>query len=125
MDDLHFNTSPGDCRMTTLVQKTDFQPRAWRELLDTDLVEMTSKILFDSKTNFKTISLCVTLSEAAICCDLSPPSEAGSSGGVGGHSTTTSPLTGLDWIRDFFTVIEYPVVGYVPPGLVTNSILFC
>ena len=76
---------------------------------------MTSKILFDSKTNFKTISLCVTLSEAAICCDLSPPSEAPG----GGHSTT-SPLTGLDWIRDFFTVIEYPVVGYVPPAILTE-----
>ena len=88
--DMHFNLDPGgDCKMQTLLQKTDFQPRAWRELLNRDLIELTSKILFDSKTNFKTISLCVTLSEASVSCDL-------------GNDSTTAMLW-MERMMDFFT----------------------
>ena len=88
-DDLHFNVSPFDAQMRTLIQKTDFQPRAWRELLNKDLIELTSKILFDSKTNFKTISLCVTLSEASASCDLGTES--------------SDAMVWLEWMMDFFT----------------------
>ena len=101
LPDLHFNSEPGD-RMRILVQKTDFQARAWRELLNQPLLELTTKILFDSQTNFKTISLCMQLSEASVSWDV------------------TSPPIWLDWLVDFFTVIEYPVVGYIPPAILTE-----
>ena len=88
--------------MSVLLRKTDFQSRAWNHTLNEDLLRLTTKILFNSKNNFKTINLCMTVAEASLVCNVS------------------SPPVWMEWLIDFFTVVEYPVMGYIPPAILTE-----
>lgn len=102
VDRLHFNEVPSN-RLSVLLQRTDFKTRAWQDSLDANpLVQLTAKILFDSKTNFKTINLGMLLSEASLLSNVSTP-----------------PVL-IDWLAEFFTVVEYPVTGYIPPAILTE-----
>ena len=105
----HFNESQSknnSVKLATLLQRTMFNSMAWQECLDgQDLVQLTTKILFDSKKNFKTISLCTLLSEASLVTDL---------------SSSLPPSVWVDWLAEFFTVVEYPVTGYIPPAILTE-----
>ena len=87
--------------------------------------QLTTKILFDSKTNFKSITLGLSLTE----------------GSVVASSASIQPVL-IDWLQvtkfknlnfppknyltifhffqDYFTVVEYPVLGYVPPAILTE-----
>lgn len=65
--------------------------------------QLTTKILFDSKTNFKTIALGLSLTE----------------GSVVASSASIQPVL-IDWLQDYFTVVEYPVLGYIPPAILTE-----
>ena len=70
-----------------------------------ELLELTTKILFDSKNNFKSITLALFLCEGSIVA-----------------STPEAILQPVlaDWLAEFFTVVEYPVLGYIPPAILTE-----
>ena len=90
---LHFNEFPSP-KVLPLFRSTDFKTRVWPNSHCTDLLQLTTKILFDSKTNFKSINLALFLTEGSVVA-----------------SSPTSQSVLVDWLSDFFTVIEYPVVG--------------
>ena len=108
-DNFHYNGSQGktnNVKLATLLERTMFNSMAWQECLEgQDLIQLTTKILFDSKKNFKTISLCTLLSEASLVSDL---------------SSSLPPSVWGEWLAEFFTVVEYPVTGYVPPAILTE-----
>ena len=109
LDSFHFNGNQENnhvVRLATLLQKTRFNDVAWQECFENqDLIKLTTKILFDSKNNFKTISLCMLLSEASFVMDL---------------SSSLPPSVWTEWLAEFFTVVEYPVTGYIPPAILTE-----
>ena len=108
-DNFHFNGSQSiknPVKLALLLERTMFNSMAWQESLEgQDLIQLTTKILFDSKKNFKTISLCTLLSEASVVSDL---------------SSSLLPSVWGEWLAEFFTVVEYPVTGYIPPAILTE-----
>ncbi len=100
---LHFNEFPSP-KVMPLFRSTTFKTRVWPSSMDDmDLLQLTTKILFDSKTNFKTITLGLALTE----------------GSVVASSADIQPIL-IDWLKDYFTVVEYPVLGYIPPAILTE-----
>ena len=99
---LHFNEFPSP-KVMPLFKSTSFKTRVWPQSFSTDLLQLTTKILFDSKTNFKTITLALSLTE----------------GSVVASSASIQPIL-IDWLKDYFTVVEYPVLGYIPPAILTE-----
>ena len=99
---LHFNQYPSP-KVLPLFRSTDFITRAWPNSHCTDLLQLTTKILFDSKSNFKSINLAMFLTEGSFVA-----------------SSPSSQSVLVDWLTDFFTVVEYPVMGYVPPAILTE-----
>ncbi|XP_071749892.1 autophagy-related protein 2 homolog B [Lepeophtheirus salmonis] len=99
----HFLNDPN---LHSLFEKTDFCRRAWLDVLETQLplLEITSKILFNSKSNLKKINLSFALQEASILMS----------------SENLELQYFIEWIIDFFTVVEYPIVGYNPPVILTE-----
>jgi len=99
---LHFNPSlPG---LSVLLTTNSYCDRAWPARADTsDLLNLTAKVLLDTTSNLKSIQLAFKLVQVGLCVrDLS---------------------TGPDWINalvDFFTVVEFPVLGYQPPAVLTE-----
>ena len=89
-----------------LVRPTGMGSRAWHESQlaadPGDLLQLTAKILFDSEANLKTINLAFDFSQAGVVLQ-----------------TLAAPQW-VDWLADFFTVVEYPVEGYVPPAILTE-----
>ena len=79
--------------------------RAWPKTTAAkqDLIKLTSKILFDSKNNFKTVHLAFNLFEASL-----------------GLETLLSAPSWVEWLQDFFVVVDYPVEGYKPPAILTE-----
>lgn len=100
---LHFNEHPSP-KVLPLFRTSEFKTRAWPNTYDKDLIQLTTKILFDSNTNFKTITLALFLTEGSVV--------ASSPGSV-------QPLW-INWLADYFTVVEYPVTGYIPPAILTE-----
>ena len=92
--------------LSEVVRPTGLGSRAWHEnQLSEDpehLLRLTAKILFDSEANLKTINLAFDFCQAAVVL----------------------PALGVpewvDWLGDYFTVVEYPVDGYVPPAILTE-----
>ena len=86
----HFNERPaGDCS-TVLLDRTrwhHFSESAGSDFND-NLLQLTSKILFDSKANLKTIDLGLVLKETSVCWTLS-----------------AAPPQWINWLVDFFTVV--------------------
>ena len=99
---LHFNQYPSP-KVLPLFRSTDFKTRAWPNSHSADLLQLTTKILFDSKSNFKSINLAMFLTEGSFVA-----------------SSPSSQSVLVDWLTDFFTVVEYPVMGYVPPAILTE-----
>lgn len=99
---LHFNEFPSP-KVQPLFRSSDFKSRVWPTSFDKELIRLTTKILFDSKTNFKTITLALFLCEGSV---------------VVGSPTLQSVL--IDWLSEYFTVVEYPVMGYIPPAIMTE-----
>ena len=99
---LHFNEFPSP-KVLPLFRSTDFKTRVWPNSHCTDLLQLTTKILFDSKTNFKSINLALFLTEGSVVA-----------------SSPTSQSVLVDWLTEFFTVVEYPVTGYIPPAILTE-----
>lgn len=58
---LHFNEFPSP-KVLPLFRTTDFKTRVWPSSQCSDLLQLTTKILFDSKNNFKSINLALFLS---------------------------------------------------------------
>ena len=107
-------------QLSTVIQRTSFETRAWQESLEGhNLIQLTTKILFDSKTNFKTISLCTLLSGSSLICDISAR-PGGNEVSMTSELVNPPPSIWLEWLSDFFTVVEYPVTGYVPPAILTE-----
>ena len=86
----HFNEQPaGENCTSVLIDRTHwhhFSSDAGKS--DDNLLQLTSKILFDSKANLKTIDLGILLRETSLCWSLS-----------------TTPPAWIDWLVDFFTVV--------------------
>lgn len=103
---IHFNPRPaGDDGSQVLLGRTHWHQFGTASSTDDsgDLLQLASKILFDSKANLKTIDLTIDLREMSISWNLAPTS----------HQW-------INWLVDFFTVVEYPVVGYIPPAILTE-----
>jgi len=99
---LHFNPSlPG---LSVLLTTNSYCDRAWPQRPDnTDLLNLTAKVLLDTTSNLKSIQLAFKLVQVGLC--------------------VRDPSTGPDWINalvDFFTVVEFPVLGYQPPAVLTE-----
>ena len=92
--------------LNEVVRPTGLGSRAWHESqLSEDpehLLRLTAKILFDSESNLKTINLAFDFCQAAVVLQ------------------TLGVPDWVDWLGDFFTVVEYPVDGYVPPAILTE-----
>ena len=92
--------------LNEVVRPTGLGSRAWHEnQLSEDpehLLRLTAKILFDSESNLKTINLAFDFCQAAVVFQ------------------TLGVPEWVDWLGDFFTVVEYPVDGYVPPAILTE-----
>ena len=92
--------------LNEVVRPTGLGSRAWHEnQLSEDpehLLRLTAKILFDSEANLKTINLAFDFCQAAVVFQALGVPEW------------------VDWLGDFFTVVEYPVDGYVPPAILTE-----
>ena len=99
---LHFNPSIGD--LEVLVTTNSYCDRAWTDPLpDTDLLTLTGKVLLDTTSNLKSIQLAFQLSRVGLCVQ--------------------EPALAPDWITaltEFFTVVEFPVLGYIPPAVLTE-----
>jgi len=99
---LHFNPDIGN--LEVLVTTNAYCDKAWlHKPAETELLNLTSKILLDSRTNLKSIQLAFKITEAGLCI--------------------RNPASSVDWINalaDFFTVVDFPVVGYVPPEVLTE-----
>ena len=83
--------------LSTLLAPTDMSGRAWvkpESSSGPDVMELVARILFDPRTNLKTISLAFRFSEV----------------GVRLQSLVRQPEW-VDWLARFFTVVEYPVDG--------------
>lgn len=91
--------------LSRLLQKTLFRKKAWKDPIEDGepMLHLTSKILFDSSSNFKTIGLCLVLSETSLI-----------------HDVFVQRSEWMGWLADFFAVVEYPVQGYVPPAILTE-----
>ena len=104
LDSIHFNQTPSP-DLEVLIRKTEWRERVWAG--DTGskapFLKLTSKVLFDSKQNLKAINLAFALSEVGIVL-----------------RTLQSTPAWIEWLKEFFTVVEYPVEGYIPPALLTE-----
>ena len=105
---LHFNEYPSP-KVMPLFRSSTFKTRVWPSSTsssnsDQELLQLTTKILFDSKNNFKSITLALLLCEGSI---------------VASSPASLQPVL-ADWLADFFTVVEYPVLGYIPPAILTE-----
>ena len=101
-DQLHFNPAlPG---LSVLVTTNSYCDRAWPNKVESDdLLRMTAKILLDTTNNLKSIQLAFQVVQMGLC--------------------VSDPCQGQDWINaivDFFTVVEFPVLGYEPPAVLTE-----
>ena len=101
-DQLHFNPAlPG---LSVLVTTNSYCDRAWPNKVESDdLLRMTAKILLDTTNNLKSIQLAFQIVQMGLC--------------------VSDPCQGQDWINaivDFFTVVEFPVLGYEPPAVLTE-----
>ena len=99
---LHFNPSvPG---LEVLVTTNSYCDRAWPQpAADTELLSLTGKVLLDTTTNLKSIQLAFQLARVGLCV----------------RDAAQAP----DWIAalaDFFTVVEFPVLGYIPPAVLSE-----
>merc|ERR1719507_2966240 len=99
---LHFNPSvPG---LEVLVTTNSYCDRAWPQpAADTELLSLTGKVLLDTTTNLKSIQLAFQLARVGLCV----------------RDAAQAP----DWITalaDFFTVVEFPVLGYIPPAVLSE-----
>ena len=85
----HFNERPaGECS-TVLLDRTRWHHFSSEAGDSSDsLLQLTSKILFDSKANLKTIDLGLVLKETSICWTLE-----------------SAPPQWINWLVDFFTVV--------------------
>ena len=85
----HFNERPTGEASTVLLERTRWHHFSCNDVDDDDnLVTLTSKILFDSKANLKTIDLGLVLKETSLCWSLS-----------------SAPPQWINWLVDFFTVV--------------------
>ena len=102
---LHFNEYPSP-KVMPLFRSSTFKTRVWPSCgsQDQELLQLTTKILFDSKNNFKSITLALFLCEGSV---------------VASSPASLQPVL-ADWLADFFTVVEYPVLGYIPPAILTE-----
>ena len=103
----HFNEFPSP-KVMPLFRSSTFKSRVWPNSFhnqEQELLELTTKILFDSRNNFKSITLALFLCEGSIVA-----------------STPEALLQPVlaDWLAEFFTVVEYPVLGYIPPAILTE-----
>ena len=67
------------------------------------MLNLTAKILLDTTSNLKSIQLAFKLVHIGLCLQ--------------------DPSSSPDWINalaDFFTVVEFPVLGYLPPAVLTE-----
>ena len=100
---LHFNPDiPG---LEVLITTNSYCERAWPEPLSTDnhLLSLTGKVLLDTATNLKSIQLAFQLAKV----------------GLSVRDAALAP----DWVTalaDFFTVVEFPVLGYTPPAVLSE-----
>ena len=102
---LHFNEFPSP-KVMPLFRSSTFKTRVWPSgHEEQELLGLTTKILFDSQNNFKSITLALFLCEGSIVA-----------------STPEAILQPVlaDWLAEFFTVVEYPVLGYIPPAILTE-----
>jgi len=99
---LHFN--PDIEVLDVLVTTNSYCDRAWPSRTpESDLLNLTGKVLLDTASNLKSIQLAFKFVSAGVC--------------------VREPATGPDWvdaIADFFTVVEFPVLGYLPPAVLTE-----
>eukprot|EP00092_Neocalanus_flemingeri_P029317 GFUD01031829.1.p1 GENE.GFUD01031829.1~~GFUD01031829.1.p1 ORF type:complete len:1567 (-),score=501.95 GFUD01031829.1:381-5081(-) len=99
---LHFN--PGLPGLAVLLTNNSYCDKAWPTRADTtDLLNLTAKVLLDTASNLKSIQLAFKLFQVGLC--------------------VRDPASGPDWVNalvDFFTVVEFPVVGYHPPAVLTE-----
>ena len=99
---LHFN--PGIEGLEVLVTTNSYCDRAWPEpLADSELLSLTGKVLLDSGSNLKSIQLAFLLARVGLC--------------------VRDPALAPDWVTalaEFFTVVEFPVLGYVPPAVLSE-----
>ena len=104
---LHFNEYPSP-KVMPLFRSSTFKTRVWPSCGGSqdqqELLQLTTKILFDSKNNFKSITLALFLCEGSV---------------VASSPTSLQPVL-ADWLAEFFTVVEYPVLGYIPPAILTE-----
>ncbi|TRY61083.1 hypothetical protein TCAL_14969 [Tigriopus californicus] len=103
LNQIHFNSSPSP-NLDVLLKRTGFSERAWSESLNSSrIMKLTAKILFDAKANLKTINLAFDFMELNAII----------------RSLVDSPVW-LTWLGEFFTVVEFPVDGYLPPAILTE-----
>jgi len=99
---LHFN--PSLPNLSVLLTTNSYCDRAWPDRPDTtDLLNLTAKILLDTTSNLKSIQLAFKLVQVGLC--------------------VRDPVSGPDWVNalaEFFTVVEFPVLGYLPPAVLTE-----
>ena len=98
---------PSSCScpsLQVLVTTNSYCDRAWPEpLADSELLSLTGKVLLDSASNLKSIQLAFQLARVGLC--------------------VRDPALAPDWITalaEFFTVVEFPVLGYVPPAVLSE-----
>lgn len=103
LEKIHFNSNPS-ANLDVLLKRTGFSERAWSESLNSSrIMKLTAKILFDAKANLKTINLAFDFMELNAII----------------RSLVDSPVW-VNWLGDFFTVVEFPVDGYLPPAILTE-----
>ena len=99
---LHFN--PEIDNLQVLVTTNAYCDKAWlHKPPETELLNLTSKILLDPTTNLKSIQLAFNVVQGGVCV----------------REPGTAPLW-IDALVNFFTVVEFPVLGYVPPVVLTE-----
>ncbi len=91
--------------LVSLLAPSQLGGRGWGggDKAKSDVLRLGARILFDGESNLKTIALAFKFSEA----------------GVRLQSLVREPEW-VDWLARFFTVVEYPVDGYVPPAIMTH-----
>lgn len=99
---LHFNSEIEN--LEVLVTTNAYCDKAWlHKPANTGLLNLTTKVLLDRKTNLKSIQLAFNIVQGGMC--------------------VREPGNGSDWINslvNFFTVVEFPVLGYSPPVVLTE-----
>ena len=102
----HFNDRPTGEASTVLLERTrwhHFNASGGDVNDDDSLLTLTSKILFDSSANLKTIDLGLVLKETSLCWTL-----------------LSAPPQWANWLVDFFTVVVSCAQFTMPKYFCTN-----